>query len=157
MRRLGTLLALGVGVFTAPWAHDRVAQTTGAPSKSGTRLITLGTVAGPPPRAHRAQSSNLLIVNGILYVVDAGDGAARRPNRRVGRDIVVRQPAIPPAPAVDAVTRRCGDLADDAHRQRTHASGHFSRSTASCWRASLVPRGDNFVGASRCGSFFPGK
>ena len=46
--------------------------------KSGTRLITLGTSAGPPPRAHRAQSSNLLIVNGALYVVDAGDGVARR-------------------------------------------------------------------------------
>src|ERR1700692_1354768 len=79
MRRLGTLLALGVGVFVAaPLAHDSVAQTTDAPSKLGTRLITLGTVAGPPPRAHRAQSSNLLIVNGTLYVIDAGDGAARR-------------------------------------------------------------------------------
>ena len=46
--------------------------------KTGTRLITLGTSAGPPPRAHRAQSSNLLIVNDVLYVVDAGDGVARR-------------------------------------------------------------------------------
>jgi ribonuclease BN (tRNA processing enzyme) len=46
--------------------------------KAGTRLITLGTSAGPPPRAHRAQSSNLLIVNRALYVVDAGDGVARR-------------------------------------------------------------------------------
>jgi len=43
-----------------------------------TRLITLGTSAGPSPRAHRAQSSNLLTVNGTLYVVDAGDGVARR-------------------------------------------------------------------------------
>jgi ribonuclease BN (tRNA processing enzyme) len=46
--------------------------------KTGTRLITLGTSAGPPPRAHRAQSSNLLIVNGAPYVIDAGDGVARR-------------------------------------------------------------------------------
>jgi ribonuclease BN (tRNA processing enzyme) len=46
--------------------------------KPSTRLITLGTSAGPPPRAHRAQSSNLLMVNGALYVVDAGDGVARR-------------------------------------------------------------------------------
>jgi ribonuclease BN (tRNA processing enzyme) len=45
---------------------------------SGSRLITLGTSAGPPPRAHRAQSSNLLSVNGTHYVVDAGDGVARR-------------------------------------------------------------------------------
>lgn len=43
-----------------------------------TRLITLGTAAGPPPRAHRAQTSNLLIVKGVPYVVDAGDGTARR-------------------------------------------------------------------------------
>jgi len=54
------------------------AQTVGTPTPTGTRLITLGTVAGPPPRPHRAQSSNLLIVSGTLYVVDAGDGAARR-------------------------------------------------------------------------------
>ena len=46
--------------------------------KPSTRLITLGTSGGPPPRAHRAQSSNLLIVNGALYVVDAGDGVVRR-------------------------------------------------------------------------------
>src|SRR5688572_9163455 len=45
---------------------------------AGTRLITLGTSAGPPPRAHRAQSSNLLTVNGTHYVVDTGDGVARR-------------------------------------------------------------------------------
>ena len=44
----------------------------------GTRLITLGTSAGPPPRAHRAQSSNLLTVNGTHYIVDAGDGVTRR-------------------------------------------------------------------------------
>ena len=43
-----------------------------------TRFITLGTAAGPPPRAHRAQSSNLLIVNDTPYVIDAGDGSARR-------------------------------------------------------------------------------
>src|SRR5271154_4828629 len=54
------------------------AQTGVARPKTGTRVITLGTVAGPPPRAHRAQSSNLLIINAAPYVVDAGDGAARR-------------------------------------------------------------------------------
>src|SRR3979409_900626 len=78
MRWIGRLLATSVGLFgAASVAHDdSVAQTTDTPSR--TRLITLGTVAGPPPRPHRAQSSNLLIVNGTLYVVDAGDGAARR-------------------------------------------------------------------------------
>lgn len=46
--------------------------------KAGTRLITLGTAGGPSLRAGRAQSSNLLIVNGALYVIDAGDRVARR-------------------------------------------------------------------------------
>jgi ribonuclease BN (tRNA processing enzyme) len=54
------------------------AQTGLAGPKTGTRVITLGTLAGPLPRAHRAQASNLLIVNGAVYVLDVGDGAARR-------------------------------------------------------------------------------
>src|SRR2546421_8637716 len=58
-------------------AHDSVAQTNTPPSKAETRLITLGTVAGPPPRPHRAQFSNLLIVNDTLYVIDACDGVTR--------------------------------------------------------------------------------
>ena len=41
-------------------------------------LITLGTAAGPTLRPDRAQSSNLLTVNGMHYVIDAGDGVARR-------------------------------------------------------------------------------
>jgi ribonuclease BN (tRNA processing enzyme) len=72
------LLASFIAISIVALANESIAQTSPAPSKSGTRLITLGTVAGPPPRAHRAQSSNLLIVNGTLYIVDAGDGAARR-------------------------------------------------------------------------------
>jgi ribonuclease BN (tRNA processing enzyme) len=46
--------------------------------KKTSSLVTLGTSGGPPPRAHRAQSSNLLTVNGSHYIVDAGDGVARR-------------------------------------------------------------------------------
>ena len=40
-------------------------------------LITLGT-ASPSQRRGRAQTSNLLTVNGTHYVVDAGDGVTRR-------------------------------------------------------------------------------
>jgi hypothetical protein len=42
------------------------AQTVPAssPGKSGTHLITLGTRAGPIPIIGRAQSSNVLMVNG---------------------------------------------------------------------------------------------
>ena len=49
-------------------------------------LITLGTAAGPSLRPGRAQSSNLLIVNGVYYVVDAGDGVARRLSK-AGTDV----------------------------------------------------------------------
>jgi ribonuclease BN (tRNA processing enzyme) len=42
------------------------------------RLITLGTAAGPSLRPDRVQSCNLLTVNRTHYVVDAGDGLARR-------------------------------------------------------------------------------
>jgi ribonuclease BN (tRNA processing enzyme) len=60
-----------------------VAQTAGngSPSASRSRLITLGTRSGPTPTVERAQTSNLLIVNGALYVIDAGDGVTRRLTR----------------------------------------------------------------------------
>jgi ribonuclease BN (tRNA processing enzyme) len=72
-------LNLAAGAAALP-AMSRIAgaQTALPQSRTGTRLITLGTVAGPPPRGHRAQASNLLIINGAFYVIDAGDGAARR-------------------------------------------------------------------------------
>ena len=41
-------------------------------------LITLGTSAGPSLTPGRAQTSHLLTVNNTLYVIDAGDGGARR-------------------------------------------------------------------------------
>jgi ribonuclease BN (tRNA processing enzyme) len=83
---LSLLLTISIGIGIVALADTSMAQTSPAPSKTGTRLITLGTTAGPPPRAHRAQSSNLLIVNGTLYVVDAGDGVARR-LAKVGIDV----------------------------------------------------------------------
>jgi len=77
MQKVLALLAIALISMVAS-ENQCAAQTGPSLRKAGTRLITLGTVAGPPPRAHRAQSSNLLIVNGTLYVIDAGDGAARR-------------------------------------------------------------------------------
>jgi ribonuclease BN (tRNA processing enzyme) len=73
------LLRIAAGAAALP-TLPRIATAQAGPArpKTGTRVITLGTTAGPGPKAHRAQSSNLLIVNGSFYVVDAGDGAARR-------------------------------------------------------------------------------
>jgi ribonuclease BN (tRNA processing enzyme) len=66
-----TLLLAGIVVFSAsvPLANHASAETT---------LITLGTAGGPLPQAKRAQSSNLLIVNGTLYLIDAGGGVTGR-------------------------------------------------------------------------------
>lgn len=53
------------------------AAQSNAPA-TGTKLITLGTQGGPLPSKARTQSSNLLIVNGALYLIDAGDNVTRR-------------------------------------------------------------------------------
>src|SRR5579862_2719477 len=65
------LLAVTAGLATAAFGlSDAV--------RAETTLITLGTAGGPVPRPDRAQSSNLLIVNGTLYVIDAGGGVTAR-------------------------------------------------------------------------------
>ena len=74
------LLSVLISVVIIGFARESMAQSSEAPKK-GTRLITLGTRAGPIPSVGRAQSSNLLIVNGALYVIDAGPGVTRRLQR----------------------------------------------------------------------------
>ena len=67
-----SLLAMTAGLamaMIAAWTSAAQAETT---------LITLGTAGGPVPRADRAQSSNLLVVNGTLYLIDAGGGVTGR-------------------------------------------------------------------------------
>ena len=58
------------------WSVAQTGTTTNA--GTGTTLITLGTRGGPLPTEDRAQSSNLLVVSGTLYLIDAGDGVTRR-------------------------------------------------------------------------------
>jgi len=66
-------LAAALTIFAAAPSHAQQ-----KPSPSRTVVITLGTAGGPLPRANRAQASNLLVVNGTPYLIDAGDGAVRR-------------------------------------------------------------------------------
>src|SRR5881227_879911 len=69
-----TLIALGciaLALSSASFAQPK-------PAPKGTVLITLGTGGGPLPRPGRTQSSNLLVVNGTPYLIDAGDNATRR-------------------------------------------------------------------------------
>src|SRR3984893_8288855 len=70
--RLRALLAMSAGLtmaMIAAWTAAAQAETT---------LITLGTAGGLLPGPDRAQSSNLLIVNGTLYLIDAGGGVTGR-------------------------------------------------------------------------------
>ena len=76
MKRI-TLLLLA-GWFCLTLTHGAAAQAGPKPQTSSTKLITLGTRGGPLPTKDRAQSSNLLVVNGTLYLIDAGDGVTRR-------------------------------------------------------------------------------
>jgi ribonuclease BN (tRNA processing enzyme) len=55
-------------------AEVSLAQAT----STGTHLILLGTAGGPSLRKARAQPANALIVNGSVYIVDAGNGVARQ-------------------------------------------------------------------------------
>jgi len=83
MRRWFLRLATVVTVIVMWYAAGDAAQTPAAAgsTKPSTRLITLGTKSGPGPVVGRAQSSNVLIVNGTLYIVDAGEGVTRRLTR----------------------------------------------------------------------------
>jgi ribonuclease BN (tRNA processing enzyme) len=82
MRKLHSLLFCALIAMLAPacWAQAQPA--------TGTRLITLGTKSGPVPIVGRAQSANLLIVNGTYYLIDAGDGVVRRLTRA---HVLIRQ------------------------------------------------------------------
>jgi ribonuclease BN (tRNA processing enzyme) len=75
MRTKELAAAIAIGLATLPGPTS--AQTAND-KPTGTQLITLGTRGGPLPSKFRAQSSNLLVVNGTLYLIDAGDGATRR-------------------------------------------------------------------------------
>jgi ribonuclease BN (tRNA processing enzyme) len=73
MKRASFVLA---GIFAVAAVAGGGAQTP--PAQTGTTLITLGTAGGPVPRADRAGPSNLLVVNGTLYLVDTGGGVTGR-------------------------------------------------------------------------------
>ena len=48
------------------------------PARQGTRLVLLGTGGGPRPNKMRNQSSWVVVVNDIPYVVDCGGGVSRQ-------------------------------------------------------------------------------
>ena len=70
------LIVLAAILFTVPSrAQSPGPQTSTA---DGTRLVLLGTAGGPSIKRSRAQPANALIVNGSVYIIDAGNGVARQ-------------------------------------------------------------------------------
>src|ERR1051325_2005499 len=66
-------LLVGIGAALAPvWRAPIAAQAF------ATRLILLGTAGGPRPRKTRSAPAQVLVINGVAYVVDCGDGVARQ-------------------------------------------------------------------------------
>lgn len=49
-----------------------------AQTASRTRLILLGTAGGPSPKRSASGPSQVIVVDGVAYVVDCGDGVARQ-------------------------------------------------------------------------------
>jgi ribonuclease BN (tRNA processing enzyme) len=67
-------IAASAGILAGPnWS---AAPKAGESNR--TRLILLGTGGGPLPRKSVAASSQVIVCNGIAYVVDCGDGVARQ-------------------------------------------------------------------------------
>jgi ribonuclease BN (tRNA processing enzyme) len=73
---LGT--AAGTSLLLAKIKQALAQQNPGQPAKSRTRVILLGTGAGPRPQVRRAAAANAVIIDGVLYVVDCGNGVARQ-------------------------------------------------------------------------------
>lgn len=84
---LATVLALSLAFAVGTDASSAGAQTvaartdaaqTVAAHSSPTRIVLLGTGAGPIARKFRSQPANLLVVNGKPYMIDAGNGVVRQ-------------------------------------------------------------------------------
>ena len=82
LQSLAAILMAAALLGSAPpaMAADQPAQLDegkGVLAPNKTRLILLGTAAGPTPKP-RNQPANALIINGKIYIIDAGDGVARQ-------------------------------------------------------------------------------
>lgn len=73
MRQAGAL-AMGAGAVSAGWPLSASA----ADAPKGTRLILLGTAGGPTPKKNRAAPAQVIVINGVSYVVDCGNGVGRQ-------------------------------------------------------------------------------
>ena len=74
-----SLAAAAASLMLAAFAAAHLAHAAApSPQDTRTKVYTLGTQGGPFPSAQRAEPSNALVVNGTVYLVDAGNGVARQ-------------------------------------------------------------------------------
>jgi ribonuclease BN (tRNA processing enzyme) len=77
-RFLATSMALMAALpVKRAWAVDAL-PTPVASGKPKSRLILLGTAGGPTPKPNRAAPAQVIVVNGVSYVIDCGNGVARQ-------------------------------------------------------------------------------
>jgi ribonuclease BN (tRNA processing enzyme) len=77
-RVLGIGMALLAGL---PLRAVRATEEMPNPALAGparSRLILLGTGGGPTPKANRSAPAQVIVVNGVSYVIDCGNGVARQ-------------------------------------------------------------------------------
>ncbi len=72
MRVAAAILLAAVALLAAP------AATAAAPAPGEAQFVTLGTGGGPLTRVKRSEPANALVVNGAVYLFDAGDGVQRQ-------------------------------------------------------------------------------
>ncbi|OOG47877.1 MBL fold metallo-hydrolase [Rhodanobacter sp. C01] len=73
-RRL--LHATGVSLAALACPFPLFARASAPAARS--RLILLGTAGGPTPKADRSAPANAIVVDGVIYVIDCGNGVARQ-------------------------------------------------------------------------------
>jgi ribonuclease BN (tRNA processing enzyme) len=78
--RIAPLLSCLIGLISMSTSvlAQQGSAAPAAQEPAPTRLILLGTGAGPIPRKDRSQPANLLIVGGRPYLIDAGNGVSRQ-------------------------------------------------------------------------------
>jgi ribonuclease BN (tRNA processing enzyme) len=77
---LGAAAGIAVGALhPAPSTlHSAPSTQHPAPGTSRTRLLLLGTAGGPTPKRSASGPAQVILVDGVAYVIDCGDGVARQ-------------------------------------------------------------------------------
>lgn len=71
------LLAGGMALAASAWLAP-LARAMEASKDGRSRLVMLGTAGGPTPKALRAAPAQALVVDGVVHVIDCGNGVARQ-------------------------------------------------------------------------------